>query len=169
MVCEQFDMDTWDDILELAKPRSGGGYTSVGNYPVEELHGLVKAMSDILKTNKEILYSSFGEYLAGVFVKKFPDFFTESTSTFELLMNVDQYIHAEVRKLYPDASLPKLDGVMSNKREMTLEYESKNSLSHFAVGLIYGVARYYKEKVSVAMVHLKADEGEHVIFYLNLE
>lgn len=166
MVCKKFGMDTWDEVLEHSQVESKGAYTSVGNYPVDELHQLVKSMSELLNVEGIHLYSEFGVYLSNVFITKFPEFFIDVSNTFDLLMNVDNYIHEEVRKLYPDASLPKLEGSLDDPNNMTLEYKSPNCLSYFAEGLILGVGAYFQESIVIQREPLKVESGQHVIFHL---
>jgi len=149
MVTETFGMDMWDDVLERSKVEHGGAYTAVGNYPPEELHAIVDAICELTQLDKPTALQAYGHYLSQVFIKKFPEFFTETHSTVDLLMKVDSYIHVEVRKLYPDASLPKLDSKLISENEMTLNYLSENCLSHFAEGLINGVAHHFNEKVTI--------------------
>jgi hypothetical protein len=52
------------------------------------------------------LLRAYGRRHFGRFVIAYPQFFTGIKSSFQLLERIEDYIHVEVRKLYPEAGLP---------------------------------------------------------------
>lgn len=158
MVEQNWDMDIVDDLIDAVDPASGGSYTSVGTYEFDELVAYVVELNK--KTNIEIkdLIYTFGTYLANSFVNKFPEFFSEASCTFDVLKKVDDHIHVEVRKLYPDAELPKFSYEELPGNQLKLIYESSRNLPDLAHGLIDGCAKHFKEELHVSRTN--CSEGE---------
>ena len=111
---------------------------------------------------------TFGIFLATSFVDKFPDFFSQSKSTFDVLKQVDNHIHVEVRKLYPDAELPKFSYEELGPNKLLLKYESVRALADLAHGLIEGCARQFGESIDVRREASVVDGVAHEDFFLTL-
>lgn len=146
MAEEAFGEDTVDEVIEKADLENGGAFTTVGNYPCSELVKVVVAFSEHSGLSPEVLQVKFGHWMHGFFVKHYPEFFADKTSAFSLLESVDQEIHVEVKKLYPDAELPKFDTerVADNRLEMV--YSSPRPLDAFCQGLIEASLAHFDEK-----------------------
>ena len=149
MVEKNWDIDMVDDLIDAVDPKSGGAYTSVDTYDYNELVSYVVELNK--KTGIEVkdLVFTFGNYLANSFVEKFPIFFQEANNTFDVLKHVDDHIHVEVRKLYPDAELPKFSYDNETDNELTLHYESSRHFADLAHGLIDGCAKHFGENINV--------------------
>ena len=135
LVEDRFGLDTCDHILESSDLESGGAYTSVGTYDHRELVQLVGHLSEHVGVDASELVRVFGEYLFGRFVELYPAFFEDVTDGVEFLTRVEQHIHVEVKKLYPDAELPSFeysqDGAVTS-----VVYRSQRAFGDLAHGLI---------------------------------
>ena len=149
MVEEKFGYETVDAIIEDSKLESKGAYTSVGTYNHEEIIKLVQSLSHKTKIPVADLVKEFGRALIPVFVKGFPDFFKEKNS-FAFLKSLNDYIHEEVKKLYPDAELPTFITKSESEKELVLEYQSARPLADLAEGLIDGLIKYNNEPIEVS-------------------
>lgn len=149
MIENHFGEDMVDNLIETTKPASGGSYTTVGTYDHNELLAMVKTLSKQTGISEADLVHSFGKHLAGIFSKKFPAFFDDCPNTFEFLKKIDNHIHVEVKKLYPDAELPKFTYIQHSELEFELIYESQRNFSHLAHGLIEGCMEYFKEAFQI--------------------
>lgn len=165
MVEDTFGMDMVDDIIDESELESGGSYTSVGTYPFNELLSLVTSLSNRTGLPVSDLVHKFGLHLSNTFVNKFSNFFQDANSTFELLKNVDNHIHVEVRKLYPDAELPKFSYEQSSENNLTLFYQSVRNLPDLAHGLIEGTAKHYGENISIER-RSESDNGQNQEVFL---
>ncbi len=148
MVEETFSIDMVDDIIDAANPKSGGAYTSVGVYDHQELVDMVMALSERTEIAPEALVKAFGQHLFKVFFKKYPSFFKGVSDSFTFLSSVEDFIHPEVLKLYPDAQLPRFDCEREGDT-LTMTYHSSRHFSDLAEGLILGCALHYGENVQV--------------------
>lgn len=150
MVEAQFGESTMDALIEATQPKSGGSYTTVGTYDHRELVAMVNALSLQTGIAGHKLVHQFGKHLATVFSKKFPAFFNECSGTFEFLKKIDNHIHVEVKKLYPDAELPRFSYVEHGEAGFDLIYESQRDFSHLAHGLIEGSMEYFGENFQIS-------------------
>jgi hypothetical protein len=167
MVEEKFSLETVDEILAKANPAHGGTYTAVGTYPAAEMVALLSALAEISKTPPAALLHVFGEHLFGRFVQGYPAFFTGITDPLEFLSKVDSYIHVEVRKLYPDAELPRFEAARKSERELELVYRSPRRLSELAYGLIVGAGKHFGVPLQIATEDLSEGRGEVVRFNIS--
>jgi hypothetical protein len=94
----------------------------------------------------------FGNYLAGSFHRGHSQHFDSCTGVFGMLKNVDEHIHVDVRKLYPDAELPVFSYQEISEALFILDYESTRGFADLAQGLIEGVAKHYEEKIAITRV-----------------
>jgi hypothetical protein len=164
MVEHKLSLATVDEVLRRANPESGGSYTAVGTYPVEELFAIVGALSDVTKTPVPDLLFMFGEHLFGRFAVGYPAFFQNATSPIDFLSKVDSYIHIEVRKLYPDAELPRFDSEVVSQSEIRLTYHSPRRMAAFAHGLIAGCGKHFGRALDIQQEDLSGGTGQDVRF-----
>jgi len=149
MVGDKFGEDMVDDLIDDTAPASGGAYTAVGTYHHEELVNMVVALSEKVDAPVPALINAFGHHLGGVFTAKFPDFFAEVDTTLDFLKKIDNHIHVEVKKLYPDAELPVFNFDDSNPDEFKLVYSSERGFADLAQGLIESTSSYYGESFQI--------------------
>ena len=71
----------------------------------------------------------------------------------------------EVRKLYPDATPPKLVCTRIDERQMQLHYQSHRPFAVVAHGLIIGTGKHYSENLAID-VQLLNDDGTEALFHL---
>ena len=92
-------------------------------------------------------------------------FFLGVDNCFDFFKNIDNYIHVEVLKLYPDAELPKFEIEESSNNKLVLVYTSVRRMSDLAVGLMEEAANHFKEDIAITK-ELITPDGESVRFIL---
>lgn len=149
MVEANYGLAMIEDLIEATQPSSGGCYTSVSSYNHQELIDMVVELAD--RTNSQVndLVYAFGRHLAKVFSSKFTSFFDECPDTLSFLKRIDDHIHVEVHKLYPDAELPEFSFDDSDPDCFQLTYKSVRNFSDLALGLIEGCAEHYNEQFDI--------------------
>lgn len=150
MVESRFSLDMVDDILEDCELASGGIYTSVGSYHHGEMVSLVTALSRHSGLPLPVLLKAFGEYLFGQFFKGYPHFFEKPQNALEFMAGIENIIHAEVLKLYPDAELPKFIIEVQELDLLVMVYQSARHFEDVAEGLIEGCIKHYGEHIQIA-------------------
>lgn len=167
MVEHQFSAEMVDDIIDAADLPSGGAYTSVGTYPHSEILALVKNLSNKTDLPIPTLIQVFGRYLFGRFVNLYPMFFQNTQNAFDFLVSIENYIHVEVRKLYPDAELPTFETIRSaDDSKLIMIYRSKHPFATLAEGLIEGCLTYFNEQAQLEMIDCSQKSGYHVEFHI---
>lgn len=166
MVEERFSLEMADKIICTTDLTTGGAYTSVGTYDHQELIDLVGRLGEETGTPVSELLRFFGEYLFKRFSVLYASYISENNSTFNLLASLDDKIHVEVKKLYPDAELPRFTHEFLGPEIMSLVYRSKRPFSDLAEGLIRGCITYYGENIRLAREELPSQDGAHTRFTL---
>lgn len=156
--------DVADDIIESSDLPSGGAYTAVGTYDYTEMQALVVALAQRTGASVPDLLAAFGRHLGHRFGELYPDFFKARGCLFDFLESVDNHIHVEVHKLYPDAELPKFEIHARDHETFHFDYRSCRPLASLAQGLILGASDYFGEKVAVTHERHDGPSGDFVRF-----
>lgn len=142
-------MATVERIIDEANLESFGAYTSVGNYPHEEMLRLVTSASSIMDIPAEILMRQFGRELFPLLYESHPQFQEAGLTGAPLLLaNIQDHIHLEVTKLYPDSN-PPVVSVESKEGRLEVKYESHRPFAYVALGLIEGCYEYFGESAEI--------------------
>lgn len=165
MVENTWSLDMVDAIIARSRVPSGGAYTAVGTYPHQEIVALVAALSQETGMPVADLVRAFGKHLFGRFVVAYPRFFEGMEGSFEFLSGIEDVIHAEVRKLYPDAELPTFE-VEAGHQSLTLTYFSEHPFADLAQGLIEGCVAHFGENVQVTRLPAPDLPGAQARFVL---
>lgn len=166
MVESKFGFDMMDDIIESTNLPSGGIYTAVGTYDHTEMVQLVVALSKRTEIPTAQLLKTYGKHLFVVFTKNYPHFFKNINNAFDFFEQIDHYVHVEVRKLYPDAELPKFNTHRPSNNTLEMLYQSDRRMSDLAYGLIEAAIEHYKEVATVEKQDLNV-EGSLVKFIID--
>lgn len=160
MVESRFGLDVVDRMIEESRVPREGAYASTGTYPHEELVAMVGALSRIVGVPATDLVHAYGRHLFDKLASTFPRYVSHASSAFEFLASIDGYIHVEVRKIYPDAELPRFTHHVSDDgRTMTLEYRSPRRFDALAHGLLEGALAHFGEPTTVSRQELPGGDG----------
>lgn len=150
MAEDAFGEDVVDDVLDKANLENDGAFTAVGNYPCSELVKIVEAFSAHSGISPVALQRKFGHWMMAHFGDHYPQFFADKSNAFEMLEAVDSEIHVEVRKLYPDAELPRFVTERQSDAHLTMAYSSPRPLVEFCHGLIEACVERFDETADIA-------------------
>lgn len=165
MVEEQYSIDTAEDMIEACELASKGAYTSVGTYDHREMVALLTQLSKMTGTPVPDLLRTYGNYLFGQFAKLFPGFFEGITSSLAFASRIEEVIHVEVLKLYPDAELPKFEVLTSTPDELIIVYRSDRHLGDLAHGLLEACISHFGERDTVSLDRENIEEpGKPICF-----
>ncbi|KLV04195.1 guanylate cyclase [Photobacterium aquae] len=156
-VCQQMLDDTADE----------GSYTAVGSYDHRDLVKLIVALSQITHISAESLQEIYGEAVFIRLLNSLPQINDNPDNTFGFIKRVEEHIHTEVKKLYPDATPPKFDFLSHTATSMVMDYKSARCMSHVCFGLIKGCAKHFDENIDITMTAISPDK-KHVRFTINL-
>ncbi len=160
MIETEFGYEMVDELIRITKLESDGVYTSVGTYDYRELNQLVGALSKKTKIPSFEILKKYGIYVFSIFRKKYPHFFKEISNAFSFLTNVQEKIHVEVLKLYPEAELPTFQiEYQEGDNKMIMAYSSERKLGDFAEGLMIGCINHFNEKITINKDYLTKDRS----------
>ncbi len=160
----QFGLAMADHLITATRPDSGGSYTSVGTYNADELVAMVVELSKKTETPAGDLIKAFGAHLFNHFVHAHSDTLGNVNSTEELLSQVENRIHVEVRKLFPDAELPTIGFVQVQPDTAEVTYKSKRPFADLAEGLITAAIKHFEDPIVLTRQDLPPADGTHAKF-----
>lgn len=146
-VCEAHGEQVWDQLLTAAG--LDGGYTSMGDYPGEELHVLVGAASRALGVPTDEVVRSLGHGAALGLSVQYSQFFTPHGRSIDFVVTLNDVIHAEVRKMSRRADPPEFVFTRVDDAELLVEYRSRRGFCMLADGMLGGTATYFGEQATI--------------------
>ena len=156
MVEDAHGYDMVDTIIEKSDLPSGGVYTAVGTYDHTEAVSLVVNLSKETGAPVPDLLKAFGNHLFNVLAGAYPSFLEGAEDELDFLESVENYIHVEVRKLYPDAELPNFTCTRPHSdTQLHMIYESGRHLEDLCEGLIRGSLVHFKSEATIERSALK--------------
>lgn len=145
-------------IIRDAGLDNDGAFTSVGNYPHFEAIKLVGSAANHLGLPAHGLLRQFGNELFARLVESHSQFLADGVNdAFSFLAKIQNHIHVEVAKLYPDTKPPTVNTTIEDDT-MTVHYESHRPFAMIAMGLIEGCCTYFGNSMIVRL-HGEQDEA----------
>lgn len=136
LVEEKFGYEVVDQVLVESNLENQGAYTAVGTYDYNELIQMVVALSQNVGIEVPVLVKTFGRHLFEKFAEGYATKISGFQSSFDLIEQVEDYIHVEVRKLYPEAELPTFTYQHIDDETLVMTYESSRPFADLCEGLI---------------------------------
>lgn len=148
MLEEKVSPEFADEVLVEANLDNDGAFTAVGYYPFSDMEKILSVLINKTGQSADELLYGFGEYLFGVLAGAHAEVMTGKMTVLDVLDSLDNDIHVQVRKLYPDADLPTFAVLSRTPNAIELEYCSQRDLFKLAEGLIDGAANHLGNKIS---------------------
>lgn len=166
MVETEFSVDLADEMIESSDLPSGGSYTAVGTYDHNEMVAMLVTLSRLTGRPVPELLRAYGRYLFKQFAVLYPVFFEGVTSSIDFVARIEDVIHVEVRKLYPDAELPRFEVVEFTPDRLEIIYRSDRHLGDLALGLVEECIVHFGEAESVTVERRDLDQPEAPVCFV---
>ncbi len=166
MVGERFGLAVKDRIITAAGGAHDGAYTAVGNYDHREMVAMALELSRATALPLRDLLIAFGEHVFVMFTRHYGRFFTEASGTVDFLSRIEDYIHVEVRKLYPDAELPSFTYPPCAAGQLVMEYRSPRPMAAFAEGLVRATMKHFGDPLVLLVEDISGGAGTSARFTL---
>lgn len=163
MVDDVFAPEVTEAIIEQSNLPSGGAYTSVGTYDHSEIVALATNLSRATDIPVPELAKTFGRHLLSRFASLYPDFFAGNPNALTFIERVDGFIHVEVRKLYPDATLPRMETERTGEDGLIVTYRSDRHLGDVAEGLIQGAIDHFGNSGTIERLDIAGQGDEQCV------
>jgi hypothetical protein len=164
IIQKQFGDEMIERVITLSDLENNGSYTSVGNYPSEDLMKMLTVLSSETATPIDVLLHDFGRKLFFILEKIKPKGIADCDDPMDFLSKIDSVIHAEVKKIYPDAKLPKIVFEQSTNEKATLTYSSCRPFAKVAEGLLAGCADFFNNRINVKALKNSNFSAHHLVF-----
>ncbi len=160
LVEDKFGLEVVEEIIEKSTLPSGGIYTAVGTYDFAEMLSLVKNLSEYTSISIDDLLYVYAEHFFDVLTSNYSGLIEKYKDPIELLSSIENHIHVEVRKIYPDAELPVFEILEKTDRLLVMIYKSSRAMYSFGLGLMYKTFEHYEATADIQLEKLKADGTE---------
>ena len=144
-------------VIDKSGVGSGGAYSRVGHYDYQELIQLLTHAAAESEIEASELVNKFSQHLFMVFRRDYSVFFEGVDSAAQMLSQIDNHIHVEVKKLYPDAELPKFEYTNTGE-SLVLDYRSPRPLAAVAKALVMACIQYFGDKEKLVSSEISEDQ-----------
>ena len=160
LVEDKFGIEMVDKIITSSNLESGGVYTSIGTYSFSEMLQLLQHLSTNTSIAIDDLLLVYAEHFFGVIEKSYPGLLATYIDPIEMLSSIENHIHVEVLKIYPDAELPTF--LVEEKSEISLimVYKSSRAMHHFGLGLMNKTFEHFNTTATIQLEKIKEDGTE---------
>jgi len=163
LVETKFGLEMVDKIITQSKLESGGSYTSVGTYKFSEMLQLLQHLSAHTSISIDNLLLVYAEHFFGVLEDSYPGLLATYKDPIEMLASIEDHIHVEVRKIYPDAELPTFEVLQKTDNKLVMNYKSSRAMHHFGLGLMNKTFEHFNATATIDLEKIKED-GTEVLF-----
>jgi hypothetical protein len=160
LVEDKFGLEVVDKIITKSELDSGGSYTAIGTYAFDEMLQLLTNLSIETDISTNDLLQVYGEHFFSVIERSYPQMLDRYTDPLDMLASVENHIHVEVRKIYPDAELPTFELIERTPTSLKMVYKSSRAMYMFGLGLMNSTFKYYKADSDIQISKLKEDGTE---------
>ena len=168
LVEEKFGLEMVDKIIENSNLESNGVYTSVGTYSFSEMLQLLQELSKNTGLSTDQLLLVYGEHFFSVLEDKYAGLLARYKDPIEMLSSIENHIHVEVRKIYPNAELPTFEVIPKTDDALVMIYKSSRSMHYFGLGLMNKTFEHFNTSALIEMDKIKPD-GTVVKFMITRE
>ncbi|GAA3510272.1 nitric oxide sensor HnoX [Aquimarina addita] len=160
LVEDKFGLEVVDEIIEKSELPSGGAYTAVGTYDFSEMLSLLTHLSDHSKISIDALLLTYAEHFFKVLADSYPGLIDKYDDPIKLLSSIENHIHTEVQKIYPDAELPTFEVIDKTSTTLVMIYKSSRAMYNFGLGLMNKTFEHYKSSATIILEKIKEDGTE---------
>lgn len=166
LVEQKFGLSMVDKIINQSELKSDGIYTAVGTYEFGEMLQLISHLSKNTDISVDDLLLVYSEHLFAALIKSHPNLVEHYKTPMDLLASIENHIHVEVQKIYPEAQLPTFELEERTDTKMVMVYKSDKALYMLGKGLMLETFKLFKVPVKIEFEKLNA-QGTEVRFIIN--
>lgn len=160
LVEEKFGIEMVDSIIEASELESEGVYTAIGTYNFSEMLSLLTNLSERTNISIDDLLLVYGEHFFGVIERSYKGLVDTYKDPIDMLSSIENHIHVEVRKIYPEAELPTF--IVEEKSEdlLIMVYKSSRAMYYFGLGLMNRTFKHFNTTAEITLEKLTEDGTE---------
>ena len=166
LVEDKFGLEMVDKIITQSELESNGAYTAIGTYKFSEMLQLLQNLSNNTGISSDDLLLVYAEHFFSVLESSYPDLIASYSDPIEMISSIENHIHVEVRKIYPEAELPTFEVLEKTPNSLVMIYKSSRAMHHFGLGLMNKTFEHFNSTASIELEKIKED-GTEVKFIIN--
>ncbi len=156
----KFGFEMVDTLLTQSELPSQGVYTAIGTYSFAEMVSLLNNLSKETGIAIDDLLLAYGEHFFGVVQESYPQFLKQYSDPISMLSSIENHIHVEVKKIYPDAELPTFSVLEKTDNSLVLLYRSSRAMHSFGKGLMNKTFEHFNTKATILVEKIKKNGTE---------
>ncbi|WP_117885686.1 heme NO-binding domain-containing protein [Aureibaculum luteum] len=160
LVEDKFGLEMVDKIINESDLESNGAYTAVGTYSFSEMLQLLQHLSENTGISKDDLLLVYAEHFFAVLAESYPGLIETYKDPIEMLASIENHIHIEVRKIYPDAELPTFEILERTDNSLIMIYKSSRAMHYFGLGLMNKTFEHFNSSATIDLEKIKEDGTE---------
>ncbi|PWG06781.1 heme NO-binding domain-containing protein [Polaribacter aquimarinus] len=166
LVENKFGLEMVDTIISQSELESEGIYTAIGTYSFSEMLQLLQNLSNNTNISIDNLLLVYAEHFFSVIENSYPGLLATYKDPIEMLSSIENHIHVEVRKIYPEAELPTFIVESKTEKSLVMIYKSSRAMHHFGLGLMNKTFEHFNSTADIVLEKIKED-GTEVKFIIN--
>ena len=166
LVEDRFGLEMVDKIITQSELESNGAYTAIGTYEFSEMLQLLQNLSNNTGISSDDLLLVYAEHFFSVLESSYPDLIASYSDPIEMISSIENHIHVEVRKIYPEAELPTFEVLEKTTNSLVMIYKSSRAMHHFGLGLMNKTFEHFNSTAKIVLEKIKED-GTEVKFIIN--
>ena len=152
---------SWEMLMTDAKI-SEHIFEVTQSYPLADMNAIIDAASKKTSISPNQLKENFGEFMVPDLFRLYANYLRPEWKTFDVLINTEKVMHGAVRNLNSSAEPPILNVNKVHEKLLIIDYYSKRRMGALAVGIIKGIAKFYKEDNNIIITPTTNPEDERV-------
>lgn len=160
LVEDKFGLEMVDKIINASDLDSEGVYTAVGTYSFSEMLQLLQHLSENTGISIDNLLLVYAEHFFSVIENSYPGLLATYNDPIEMISSIENHIHVEVRKIYPDAELPTFEVIEKKEDLLIINYKSSRAMHHFGLGLMNKTFEHFNSTAKIDLEKIKEDGTE---------
>lgn len=161
MIQKNFGKDKWREILKSVEMRPTIPVLATEDIPDETVLNIIKQTCRIMNISIEQAADAFGEYWVNEYAPRvYKVYYLDCKNARDFITKMDD-IHVAATKNIPGAKPPRFNFKWEDDHTLIMTYRSHRGLIDIMIGLIKGVAKYYKENLQV---HKISDDKLRIVF-----
>lgn len=149
LIEKKFGQSAWKEILEKAGITKEPMLLPITDVDDKIILNILDSIASVLKLTPTQVADAFGEFWVMEYSQKlYKHYYTAAKNAKEFLLKMDE-VHASITKKMANSKPPRFEYEWSDNRTLIMKYKSSRGLIDIMVGLIKGVAKYYKENLKI--------------------
>ncbi len=166
LVEAKFGLAMVDKIIQQSELASHGSYTAIGTYEFSEMLQLLQNLNNNTGISIDDLLLTYGEHFFSVIENSYAGLLASYDGPIAMLSSIENHIHVEVQKIYPDAELPTFTVEKKTEDSLIMIYKSSRAMYNFGLGLMNKTFEHFNTTATIVVEKIKKD-GTEVKFLIN--